>query len=167
MPILLDASCANRSDWNAYICHGTYGQFLFNSGAATAENIAPVVITRADNVTGNMSGSGGKLTSIQMSLLSGHTYALQPAMMPSKPRLYWRDAASGDNARISFPWSVATFVVWRDYDHSHPLTAAASLAELDASTGDKYYFDAAGGTMYVKLVVQATRSYAAIFIDPT
>ena len=96
MPILVDNTCTNRADWNAYICHGVYGQFTMHTGAATAENIAPMMITRDDNVSGNMAGSGGSLTSINMSLLSGRTYMLQPALVPSKPRLYWRDAASGE-----------------------------------------------------------------------
>lgn len=166
MPILLDNSCTSRADWNAYICRGTYGQFRIVSGATTPENVAPMTITRDDHVTANMAGSGNQLTSINMTLLSGRAYSLQPAVVPSKPRLYWQDAQPGDNARISFPWTVASVIVWRDYDHSHPLAAATSVAELDASAGDKYFYDAAHQTMYVKLVVRASQSYSTIFIDP-
>jgi hypothetical protein len=136
------------------------------SGVSGGENIAPMLIKRDDNVTANMSGSGGALTSINMTLLSGRRYALQPAMVPSKPRLYWRNATAGDNARISFPWTNASVKVWRDFDSGHPISAAASLAALDASPGNVYYYDAASQTMYVKLVVQATRNYSTIFIDP-
>jgi hypothetical protein len=166
MPLLLDNSCTSRTDWNAYICRGTYDNFGMNTGAATPENIAPMLITRDDNVTGNMAGSGGSLTSINMTLLSGRKYKLQPAMVPSKPRLYWRDAAPGDNARIGFPWTNASVKVWRDYDSGHPISAAASLSDLDASTGNLYFFDAAHSTMYVKLQVQPNRNYSTIFIDP-
>ena len=113
-----------------------------------------------------MAVSGGALTSINMSLLSGRKYTLQPALVPSKPRLYWRDAAPGDNARIGFPWTNASVKVWRDYDSGHPIAVAASLADLDASTGNVYYFDAAGSMMYVKLQVQTNRNYSTIFIDP-
>ena len=113
-----------------------------------------------------MAGSGGSLLSINMSLLSGRKYSLAPALVPSKPRLYWRDAAAGDNARVSFPWSNANVKVWRDYDSGHPLAAAASLSELDASTGNVYFYDAGAQRMYVKLVVQATKNYSTIFIDP-
>ena len=67
---------------------------------------------------------------------------LQPALVPSKPRLYWRDAAPGDNARIGFPWTNASVKVWRDYDSGHPLAAAASLSDLDASAGNVYFYDA-------------------------
>jgi hypothetical protein len=100
------------------------------------ENIAPMVITRDDNVTASMSGSGGSLMSINMSLLAGRKYALQPALVPAKPRLYWSNAAPGDFARVSFPWTNASVKVWRDYDSGHPISAAASLAALDASTGN-------------------------------
>lgn len=166
MPILVDNTCTSRTDWNAFICHGTYGQFTMQSGVSGGENIAPMMITRDDNVTASMSGSGGSLTSINMTLLSGRKYSLQPSLVPSKPRLYWRNATAGDNARISFPWTNASVKVWRDYDSGHPISPAASLAELDASTGNVYFYDAARQTMYVKLVVQATRNYSAIFIDP-
>lgn len=166
MALLRDNSCTSRADWNAYICRGVYGMFSLNSGASSPENVAPMTITRDDGVTGSMAGSGNQLTSINMTLLSGRTYALAPALVPSKPRLYWRDAAPGDNARISFPWSQPNVIVWRDYDHSHPIAAATSVAELDASTGNKYFYDAAHQMMYVKLVVQASRNYSTIFIDP-
>ncbi|MEO7038602.1 MAG: G8 domain-containing protein [Gemmatimonadaceae bacterium] len=166
MPILLDNTCTSHTEWNAYVCRGAYGLFSLGTGAATAENIAPLMIRRDDNVTGTMAGSGGSLTSINMSLLSGRKYTLQPALVPSKPRLYWRDAAPGDNARIGFPWTNASVKVWRDYDSGHPIAAAASLADLDASTGNVYYFDAAGSMMYVKLQVQTNRNYSTIFIDP-
>ena len=166
MPILLDNGCTSRVEWNAYVCHGAYGLFSLNTGASTAENIAPMVIVRDDNVSGNMAGSGGSLTSINMSLLSGRKYTLQPALVPSKPRLYWRDASPGDNARVGFPWSNPSVKVWRDYDSNHPLAAAASLPDLDASTGNVYFFDAAHSMMYVKLQVQTGKNYSTIFIDP-
>ena len=166
MPILVDNSCTNRTDWNAYVCHGTYGQFTFQSGVTGGENVAPMVITRDDNVSASMAGSGGSLLSINMSLLSGRSYALAPAVVPGKPRVYWRDAAAGDNARISFPWSNPSVKVWRDFDSGHPISAAASLAELDASTGNLYFYDAAAQRMYVKLVVQAGKNFSTIFIDP-
>jgi cell surface hyaluronidase len=166
MPILFDTGCTSRTDWNAYICHGAYGQFSFQSGVTGGENIAPMMITRDDNVTANMSGSGGSLTSINMSLISGRRYSLQPTLVPAKPRVYWRDASPGDNARISFPWSNASVKVWRDFDSGHPISPAASLAELDASAGNVYFYDAANQRMYVKLVVQANKNFSTIFIDP-
>lgn len=166
MPILLDNSCTSRTEWNAYVCRGTYGLFSLGTGAATPENMAPLVIKRDDNVTGSMAGSGNSLTSINMSLLSGRAYTLQPTTVPSKPRVYWRDVSPGDNVRIGFPWTTASVKVWRDYDSGHPIGAAASLADLDASTGNLYFFDAAHSMMYVKLQVQTNRSYATIFIDP-
>ncbi len=166
MPILVDNACTSHTEWNAYVCLGVYGRFGFQSGVTGGENVAPMMITRDDNVTASMAGSGGQLTSINMSLLSGRKYALQPAVVPVKPRLYWSNAAPGDNARISFPWTVANVKVWRDYDSGHPIAAAASLAELDASTGNVYFFDAANSKMYVKMVVQANRNYSTIFIDP-
>jgi hypothetical protein len=48
----------------------------------------------------------------------------------------------------------------------HPISATGSLAELDASMASGYFYDAGGQTMYVRLVVQASKNYATIFIDP-
>ena len=125
-----------------------------------------MMIVRDDNVTGTMAGSGGSLTSINMSLLSGRKYTLQPALVPTKPRLYWRYASPGDNVSIGFPWTNASVKVWRDDDSGHPTAAAGSLADLDASTGNVYFYDAAHQMMYVKLQVQTAKNYSTIFIDP-
>ena len=44
------------------------------------------------------------------------------------------------------------------------MTAAASLAELAASNGDRYYL--AGGVLHLKLVVQASRDYTTVHVAP-
>ena len=81
--------------------------------------------------------------------------------------MYWRDAAPGDNARIGFPWTNPSVKVWRDYDSGtrSPRRLPRS-SDLDASAGNVYFYDAGSQTMYVKLVVQASKNYSTIFIDP-
>ena len=53
----------------------------------------------------------------------------------------------------------------RDYNGSNPLIAAADLAELDASDGDRFY-DAATGMLHLKAVTRNNREYANLLIRP-
>ena len=46
------------------------------------------------------------------------------------------------------------------------MSAATGLAELAASGGDKYYYDAAAGRLHLKLVVMADRDWATLFVRP-
>jgi hypothetical protein len=54
--------------------------------------------------------------------------------------------------------------VIRDYNSGHPLPAAASLAELESSTGDRYFYDAAGQRLHLKLVVQSGRDWGTLVV---
>ena len=131
------------------------------------ENIAPMVITRDDNVVGQHGGQR-RLAHVDQHVAAERPQVHAAADAWCRPSRACTGATRrpGDNARISFPWTVASVKVWRDYDSGHPIAAAASLAALDASTGNVYFYDAASSTMYVKLVVQATKNYSTIFIDP-
>jgi hypothetical protein len=64
---------------------------------------------------------------------------------------------------VSLPFAGAALTAWRDYWTGSPVTAAASLAELDASAGDRYYL--ADGVLHLKLVAREGRDYAAVFAD--
>jgi hypothetical protein len=66
--------------------------------------------------------------------------------------------------RVSLPYSGAGVVVYRDYWSGNKVTAAASLAELASSNGDRYYL--AGGVLHLKLVVQASRDYTTVHVAP-
>lgn len=164
VPILVTPACVRRSEWNAYVCGGQYAQFYVNSGSA--ESVAPLTIARDDGAAIALSGIGGAAISAAMSLPTRRAYAVQLASAVAKPRLYLRSAAAGEWMRLAIPYAQASFAVTRDYDASHPLPAAASLAELDASTGGKFFYDAATGTLYLKAQVQPGRDYAALFVDP-
>lgn len=67
---------------------------------------------------------------------------------------------------FGLPWSNPSVKVWHDYDSNHPLAATASLADLDVSTGNVYFYYAAPSMMYVKLQLQTGTHYSTIFIDP-
>jgi hypothetical protein len=46
------------------------------------------------------------------------------------------------------------------------VTAAATLAELTASSGDRFYYDAGAGTLSLKLVAMAGRDWGTLFVRP-
>ena len=56
--------------------------------------------------------------------------------------------------------------VVRDYSSSQPLAPAADLAELDASAGDRYWYDPGTGLLHLKLVSRAGRTSTTLQVDP-
>ena len=64
---------------------------------------------------------------------------------------------------MSLPFAAADLTAWRDYWTGSRVTAAASLAELEASAGDRYFLT--DGVLHLKLVAQGGRDYAAVFVD--
>jgi hypothetical protein len=56
--------------------------------------------------------------------------------------------------------------VTRDYDSSHPLAAAADLAELDASPGDRYWYDTGAALLHLKLMTRSGRTSATVLVEP-
>jgi hypothetical protein len=56
--------------------------------------------------------------------------------------------------------------VIRDSDAARPLAAAASLAELDASAGDRFFHDSATGTLHLKAMPRAGRDAVTLAVEP-
>jgi cell migration-inducing and hyaluronan-binding protein len=165
VPLLLTPACSPRAEWNAYICLQRYVRLGVVSG--TGEVIAPLTIQRDDGASLALAGVPNNPSSAYLSAIPGRRYTAQwGGAAPANPRLYLSGATPGDWVRVSLPYSGATMTVIRDYNSGHPLPAAASLADLDASTGDRWYYDAATGLLHLKLVVQAGRDWATLFVAP-
>ncbi|MEP6689842.1 MAG: G8 domain-containing protein [Gemmatimonadaceae bacterium] len=164
VPIMLDASCAKRAAWNAWVCASPFLQFYTTTAEGAA--IAPLVVTRDDATAITLVGTGGATGSTNMTLLARRTYALQYASPVAKPRFYFREMAGTDWVGLIVPYASSQITVYRDYDASRPLTAAATLAELDASAGAKYYYDAVAHQVHLRAQPQSGRDYSVIFIDP-
>ena len=165
VPLLLTPACSPRAEWNAYICLQRYVRLGVVSG--TGEVIAPLTIQRDDGASLALAGVPNNPSSAYLSAIPARRYTAQwGGAAPANPRLYLSGATPGDWVRVSLPYSGATMTVIRDYNSGHPLPAAASLADLDASTGDRWYYDAATGLLHLKLVVQAGRDWATLFVAP-
>ena len=163
VPLLLTAGCVAQTEWNAYVCSGGYGRLEVRS-SVTGENPAPATVTRDDAVALALAGSGNSLTALQLSvpLARGYTLALAGAL--TQPRIGLWGVKAGDWVRVSLPYAGTGVVVYRDYWSGNKVTAAASLAELASSNGDRYYL--ADGVLHLKLVVQASRDYTTVHVAP-
>ena len=165
VPLMIDGTCAFRSAWNAYVCHRRFLQLGLQDGTGAA--IGPVTVVRDDGASLGLSGIPGYLQAAYFSSMPGERYTIQwGAGAPANPKLYLNSGQAGDVARVTMPYATAPGKVIRDYNSGHPIAAAASLAELEASSGDRYYYDAAGQALHLKLVVQSGRDWGTLFVQP-
>ena len=161
VPLLLGAGCTARTEWNAHVCSGAYGRLEVRSSVA-GENVAPATVTRDDGVALALAGSGNNVSALQLSVPLGRGYTLALAGALTQPRIGLWGVKAGDWVRVSMPYAGAGVVVYRDYWSGNKVTAAASLAELASSNGDRYYL--AGGVLHLKLVVKDERDYATVHV---
>jgi hypothetical protein len=68
--------------------------------------------------------------------------------------------------RITIPYPQAALRVIRDFNTSQPLPAAGSLAELESSTGDRYWYDTGTGLLHLKLMTRSGRTSATVAVEP-
>jgi cell migration-inducing and hyaluronan-binding protein len=164
-PILVTAQCSFHSDWNAHVCPERYVRLSLNSG--TGEDVAPLTLLRDDAVSQLFSGGGNNPDNASMSAIPGRGYTMQwSAAAPAHPRFYLNSAQSGDAVLLTFPYAASPSQIVRDYWAGNPMTAAANAAEVDASGGDKYYYDAGAGTLHLKLVAAAGNDWGTLFVEP-
>ena len=162
VPLLLTDACAPRPAWNAHVCPLAYGRLAVSSAAA-GEAAGPAAVTRDDGVAVTLVGAGNNPASVTTSVPLGRRYVVAGPAPLSRPRVTLGGLRPGEWARVSLPFAGAALTAWRDYWTGSPVTAAASLAELDASAGDRYYL--ADGVLHLKLVAREGRDYAAVFAD--
>ena len=129
--------------------------------------MAPLTVVRDDGASLGLSGIPGQPQYAYFTGLPGGRYTMQwGAGTPTNPKLYLNSGVAGDVSRVTMPYASAPGAVVRDYNSGRPLPAAASLAELEASSGDRYYYDAAGQQLHLKLVVQSGRDWGTLFVQP-
>ncbi len=163
-PFLLNGACSLRAEWNAYVCSNRYVGLNVRSDA---ETVAPLTVTRDDAAALALVGVPGNLNTAYASVLPGRAYTLQFAGTPPlRPRLSLSGTLEGEWVRVTLLYPQAALRVTRDYNTSQPLPAAANLAELDASTGDRYWYDVGTGLLHVKLVTRTGRTWATVLVEP-
>lgn len=164
-PHLLTPACTPRAEWNAYVCRNRYLDLRIQS--AGAENVAPLDVRRDDGAAVSLVGIPNNPKTAAMSALPGRAYSVTwGAGAPAKPRIFLSRMAAGEWVRLSFPYSTARVVVYREGEASKPFAPAVSLAELDASGGDRYLYDAAAGVLHLKLMPRAGTDRVTLYVDP-
>ena len=164
-PILLTGACTYKAAWNSNVCTNRFVNFAVNSSAAEA--VAPLNVTRDDAVALALTGTGNETAHAAMSAIPGRSYTIQwTGATPASPRFYLNSAAAGEALYLTFPYPAVPSKIQRDYYDGNPVTAAASLAELNASSGDRFYYDAGAGTLSLKLVAMSGRDWGTLFVRP-
>ncbi len=163
-PFLLTPTCSFRSDWNSWICPDRYDGLVVSSD--NTDPIAPLSLARDDAASVTLAGVPNNPLSAQASILNGRTYDLSWGVTtPARPRITLQRASVNDWIRISFPYGTSAFNVLRDFS-STALPAAASLADLDASQGDRYFWDPATQRIYARIWVRTGRTSSTIQVVP-
>lgn len=164
-PLMITPACTVRTAWNAWVCQQPFVQFQVRG--ASAQPVAPLSIIRDDAASATFVGVPGQPQTVSSSVVTSRTYRVQyNGTVPDRPQFYMRRSLPGDWLRIIAPYPNIPFDVIRDSNNGSPLAAAASLAELDASTGNRYFYDVATGLMHLKAVTQTGRTQAAVFVVP-
>lgn len=171
-PMLYTSACTQRTDWNAWICPLRYLNLSIRSGTS-GESVNPLTITRDDAVATSLVGIGNDGTTMtntgaNMNLVTGRTYTIAwSGTVPTKPYFTMTRAWVGDAVTLIVPYPVGTINVFRNYNRSASIAAAASAAEVDAAAGDKFWYDAVNKAVYLKFVASSANEYGnTLFIEP-
>lgn len=164
-PLHISPSCAFRAEWNAYDCSNRFIRLQVRG--INGETIGPAIVQRDDGAATTYVGNGQDPVQILASVPAGRGFTVTPGgAVPLSPRLYATGMVPGEWIRVTIPYPNATARVSRDYSTTAFIPAAASLAALDASSGDRYYRDPATGLLHLKLQAQAGRDYAVVYVVP-
>lgn len=163
-PFLLTPSCAYRAEWNTWTCPNRYDGLSIQSD--NTDPVAPLSLKRDDAVSVSLAGVPNNPLSAQISILNARQYDITwGSTTPGRPRITLQRALVGDWVRVSLPYGSSSFKVLRDFSAT-PLPAAATLADLDASQGDRYFRDPATQRIYVKIWVRTGRTSSTIQVTP-
>jgi hypothetical protein len=163
-PLLVTDNCTFRAAWNSYVCNERYASLILMNDDAARQAIGPVTLRRNNGASHVMLGmpSYGNNTYFRSSIVlrEAHHYELSGSSSWLKLRL--DNVKSGDSTVVSLPFSGGTVYIYRDYwiDSRNLLTPAGSMAELTASTGNKYYLS--DGRLHLKLQSQSERDWAVV-----
>jgi hypothetical protein len=164
-PLLVTPACTLRPAWNAYVCLNRFVNLQVRS--ADQQTIAPLDVVRDDGATGGFVGVPDNAWMVSASVTPARTYTVSyKAGIPVKPQLFANGLAQGEWVRVVVPYPTGQVNVYRDYNTSVAIPAAASLAELDAGTGDKYYYDTGSAKLYFRLMAKVGRDWATMFVVP-
>ena len=164
-PLLFDATCTRREEWNAFVCDKPYARLWLDD--VNAASVSDLTITRvADGASQVFVGVPDTRKAKYATVWTGGHYALAYASgVPARLRVGITDRAPGDSVRLSVPYATNPSI-YRDWwiDNRNRLKQV-DVTQLDATTGDSYAWD--GSTLHVKLVVKTGATAATLDICQT
>jgi cell migration-inducing and hyaluronan-binding protein len=164
-PLLVTPACSRMAAWNAHVCAQPFVNLQIRG--ANNETVAPLDLVRDDGATGSFVGVPNAPWVVSASVVPGRLYSVSfKAGLPTQPQIYANVLAPTDWIRVAFPYSSPTVRVYRDYNTNAAIPQAASLAELDASSGDRFFHDTGAGVLHLKAMAQAGRTWATLFVVP-
>jgi cell migration-inducing and hyaluronan-binding protein len=164
-PLLVTPSCTWRAAWNSWSCPHRYVQLQVRSDAN--EVVAPFGLARDGEAAVTLVGVPNAPTRAFMSVLPGSRYQVTwHGTAPTRPRVILSRVTEGDRVRVDLPYASVPGKVVRDYQANAPLAAAASLAEAEAASGDRWYRNPSTGLITVILFVRAGRTSTTVELQP-
>ncbi len=159
-PFLVNNKCDYRQSWNAWVCDNDYVGLTFNSRDVSLGELS--IISRSGKthtMLGTHAGDTDYTTNLIVKTSYSYTYG---GNVPRRMRLGMRYAKPNQWVIVDIPYTHSNVFVYRDYwiHSSNLLSQAASLSELQNSSGEKYY--RSGNKLYLKLYVQADREWAVL-----
>ncbi len=164
-PLMVTPACSYRTAWNAYVCLQRFVQLQIRG--LNSQVVAPLGIIRDDLVRSDFVGVPDQPQTVYASVVPGRGYSIAYAgTVPDRVQITISRTTDGEWARVTLSYPTGNFNVVRDGASGSPLGAVATLAALDATSGDKYFYDVATGTLTVKLYTRTGRTSTNVSITP-
>lgn len=159
-PMLVDRACSFKAAWNSYVCQHHYTNVAIESND---QSFTSVTIDRDDGVSLQ---SHVNENFFSVSALPKHIYSWHYTVPARTLQIDLSDTQAGDWVELVIPYSSAHCRLYRDADQNMQISAAQSLDEFNASSGQKYFYDPVKGLLYMKLLPQNGNNWARINVEP-
>ena len=145
-PVLVTASCIKKPLWNAYVCPHNY--IGVHMRADTGTDLSGTALTRADGASYVLGSNDGSPEHQYFTVIENQPHTLTLPFVAPKHMKFTRYEQAGRAARLSLPYPTSgfTMTLW-----GSAVAKASSLSEL-GSGGTKYFYDAAGKILHLRLV---------------
>jgi cell migration-inducing and hyaluronan-binding protein len=169
-PLLYDATCAYRPDWNARVCGKNYAALLIDDRSGANSDFGPIVVSRDDGASHTVLGrpDEGPNDHFRTSVLNGRAYSIDPAGAWT-PHYQIRTYEIGPSQwlHVTLKGFTGTPHIYRDWwiDERNRLDPVGSLSALFDSDGQAYYVS--GSNLHLKLMPQDGRDWTALDICST
>jgi YD repeat-containing protein len=164
-PLLVDASCHERADWNAFVCQSHFAAVNVQAFSSWDPLITPFNIQRDDGqVTPTMDGYSQRW--VALNVPTRRSYTVQyPGRAALGIRIAYDHLTDGEWVRLTLPYTYPKFVMHREGDNFVPINPAGSVAEVDGANRTTYYYDAASQLVHVKLIAKPGQPLGAVWLE--